>query len=264
MCNLPKYNKFMKRLEEFDGVFNKTVKRSKQFPTMCFEASLLIYLYLKSKNLDNVVDIKCGEIITQDGGNHLHQWVEFNNNIIDYTRIQFIMDIPTDSLKSVLEKAYNENMVQYIFPINSKEYSKRAVFDLNEKHDCILKYIIDKNVSSFDEMCDILFKYLYEEFNNLSDEQARVEWILNLMPTTKAAYKFWWENERSIFWRNYEKEKKEILMLEQIMDPIDEYEHWWTTNQRKTFFKNLKKDTKHSFYICSEMKKRGHNIPPIY
>lgn len=256
--NLPDYDSFMKNLFRFDKLFNGTLERSLQFPVMCFESSLLVYLYLKYLGVTSEVSILCGEIQVKPGKYTLHHWIKVEDEIVDYTRIQFAENVKNGmNYEEVLELAHRNN-IKYIFSAKASEYKQSSILDLTYKHQEILDYIYTKKPVNFEDMCDVLFEYLYSDFRSIREDSQYIEWIMQLMPTLQSGYKFWWEYQRNKFWDRYISESS--LTIDYILNPFAIYRELFNTNKQK-FYYEVNKYKKYSEYIYKEMREGGY-IPP--
>ncbi len=179
MIELPSLERVLKVTEEIDNELcnlgNKPI-----FPFRCFEASLLIFSWIKAQDKNILPKLQGGAYINNNGNKDFHIWVEYDEKIIDYTAIQFKLGIKSTTLDR-LKKKFDLSKIPYKYEISNKNYGSETVYvPLIRPIIDTIEYIISNY--SFMEFEEFAYIYMKEMINLV--KQYTYNETFGLLPCT--------------------------------------------------------------------------------
>lgn len=164
---LPTSKTVLSQMQRFDRTFNYT---NTQFPLLCYETAVLMYIWIKINDKDNIPKLVVGQYNwknnnrskrNQSEGSILHIWIKYKDKIIDYSHIQFDLDRKgiNASTYEELEQEYNLEQYPYEYRKNDVHYSDTIqVKPCPHLQSVISTLIKENNFCTFDELAK---QYIY-------------------------------------------------------------------------------------------------------
>ena len=155
---LPPTEYFLKAMEAL-----KEKNICKGYPCICQESSLMLYIWLKSQNIEcNIIfgDYKDPVI----NYNSPHFWIEAENMIIDGSAIQFELpnyDRPYDYYE--LKNITNISNCSMTYSSNDKNYINKVPAYIHNRMKFFINDMIIREYDSFNDFIDYIKKKIYME-----------------------------------------------------------------------------------------------------
>lgn len=198
--------------------FDREYYSRSQFPALCYETSVLMYIWIKKNDKMGNVELVSGQYNWKnndinkrnDSMNSIfHVWIEYENKIIDYTHIQFDLDkrgIDSCTLAK-LEKEYDLKQYPYEYDKNDIHYSDTTLVNLCPHLEYyILNLIKNIEVNTFQELAGIYISLINELRYKLNKCGYRIE-IFNLVVQ---AY-YWYNKYDLVYFEKLRTQYYEIL-----------------------------------------------------
>lgn len=187
------------------------------FPMICFESSVLIYIWLSRQDSDNKPQIVFGqynENYSVDSRNQIdddscpHVWIKYKEKLIDYTHIQFeLSNMEVDYTLDELKSKFDLQSYPYIFDKNDVRYFNSINIEIcPHLQKVILILIQDASIITFKQLVDKYIKMIVEQQSILNYRYKSIK-LFNIHINM-----YNWYKKYNLGLKNYfECEKSELL-----------------------------------------------------